>query len=205
MAKDEKPFSSAFERLQDLKKRLPKARRPVPAPEARPSAPQPVAPPEPEPVPENPDVDFSQAMKELGIDGAEPGTSRVPSRPPPPAAGRAGRPPKAAPRRVHSGLRGVEDGFDESTPKLDLHGMSVENALAEVQRRVAAWRKAGIPKARIVTGRGSHSGDGQAAIRDAVEAWLRRAPGAVGVYRARPGSGGEGTVLFEQLGKGRKR
>jgi DNA-nicking Smr family endonuclease len=204
VADDEKPFSNAFDALQDLKRRLPQARRP---PVEKAPEPPPVTEPEATPAePEDPEADFSAAMEGLGVEAIETGPDRIAERPatPRPAAS-GGRRSPSRPRSVATGLRGREEGFDESTPRLDLHGMSVENALAEVQRRVAAWRKTGIPRARIVTGRGSHSGDGQAAIRDAVERWLRRAPGAVGVYRARPDSGGEGVVLFEQLGKGKKR
>lgn len=207
MADDRKrPFSSPFDSLKDLKGRLPKTRaereaerrREREAEEARRAAEAGEVGGEPET-----DEDFDRRMQGWGVERIEPGRERVLRRPAP-ASGSAA--PAGAPRRgrVRRGQRGPEDGFDESTPRLDLHGLTVEHALAELHRHLQAWRAAGVLRARIVTGRGAHSGDGRAAIREAVEERLVAAAGVAGVYRGNPAAGGDGVVLLELSGPGKR-
>ena len=198
MPDDDKPLSRPFEALKDLKSRLPKTRKP---PEPEPAAPAPESEPEEPELP--PDEAFDQHVEGWGVQPLAKDRERVERRPRRPAP--AAQPPVRSRPRVARGVRGPEDGFDESTPRIDLHGLTVDHALAELQRHLAQWRARGVVRARIVTGRGAHSGDGLAAIREAVEDRLVATPGVLGVYRGTPAAGGEGVVLLELRGPGKRR
>ena len=58
--------------------------------------------------------------------------------------------------------------------RIDLHGLYVDEALARVDQHILACRRAGVTETAIITGRGSHSRDGQAILRPRVETHLRQ-------------------------------
>lgn len=96
-------------------------------------------------------------------------------------------------RAVERRRRGGAPPLD--SPRLDLHGFSVEHALAELRRFVELHRAAGQLRLRVVTGRGRHSADGRPALRDAVEDWLDASPAVALSRRATPAEGGAGLLL----------
>ena len=171
------------------------------------------------PSPEETGDPFDAAMGELGVRPAPEHVGRIGQAPPavlrPRQAPRGAAPPKAErARRAEPELRepavdpeiaevlgrvraASRGGSAAATPaglgpRLDLHGLSVEHAVAEVRRFLALHaRTAGA--VRIVTGRGKHSGE--AAIRDAVEELLGRSPQVVSLRRGEHGEGGDGALV----------
>ncbi|KAI8903682.1 DUF1771-domain-containing protein [Powellomyces hirtus] len=65
-------------------------------------------------------------------------------------------------------------GSSTSLSQLDLHGLFVKEALAKLEIHVRECRKAGVKTTTVITGRGSHSKDGIAKIKPAVEEFLKR-------------------------------
>jgi DNA-nicking Smr family endonuclease len=57
-------------------------------------------------------------------------------------------------------------------PALDLHGLGVNDALAETERFLRAARAAGEPVVRIVYGKGRRSPGGRGVLREVVPHWL---------------------------------
>ena len=62
--------------------------------------------------------------------------------------------------------------FPGHHPELDLHGLRVPEALAEVQRFVARAEAQGVSEVRVVCGKGRHSPEGVGVLRTAVVGWL---------------------------------
>ena len=61
----------------------------------------------------------------------------------------------------------------EPRHRIDLHGMTVDQAVRHLERSLTALRL-GEPKVvRIVVGRGIGSPDGQSRLAPAIESWLR--------------------------------
>jgi DNA-nicking Smr family endonuclease len=88
---------------------------------------------------------------------------------------------------------------------IDLHGLSREEAKAEVIRFVASSRRAGERCVLVVTGRGRSSPHGIPVIRQALPRWLSRAPSSAHVLafcNARGVDGGPGAfyVLLRRPG-----
>ena len=75
---------------------------------------------------------------------------------------------------------------DESE-EVDLHGLTVEQALRRVAQALHAARVRGRSRLLVVTGAGWGNADGKAVLRPRVEAWLRgpegRASGVKDVRR----------------------
>ncbi|PNH12989.1 Smr domain-containing protein [Tetrabaena socialis] len=69
-------------------------------------------------------------------------------------------------------LRRNNDGKPRN--QLDLHGLRVAEALAEVERALAAARGAGQARLVLIVGRGLHSKDGVARLRPAMEGLVRK-------------------------------
>lgn len=57
-------------------------------------------------------------------------------------------------------------------PTLDLHGLGVKDALAEIERFLLAAQAAGEPVVRIVYGKGNRSPGGRGVLREVVPRWL---------------------------------
>jgi hypothetical protein len=106
-----------------------------------------------------------------------------------------------ATRNFETGARGeldvhtpLDDPRDESE-ELDLHGLSVVEALRRVAQALHAARVRGRTQILIITGAGWGNADQRPVLRPKVEAWLRgpegRAMGVKEVRRAR----GEGALV----------
>ncbi len=95
------------------------------------------------------------------------------------------------------------------TPTLDLHGLGVREAVAEVERFLRQVQACGEPVVRIVYGKGHGSPGGKGVLRDVIPSWLARegvglveryerlpdatgADGAVRVWLRAPARGGAG-------------
>ena len=98
-------------------------------------------------------------------------------------------------RRV---LRKLRDGTLPVEERLDLHGLTRVKALAALERFVSTSRATGRRCLLVIHGRGLHSGDEGATLRDVVRAALTAGPlsGAVlACTLAPPAHGGAGATL----------
>jgi DNA-nicking Smr family endonuclease len=77
---------------------------------------------------------------------------------------------------------------------LDLHGYTVNEALAELEGYLKRCRRRGLRKVLIIHGKGNHSEDGESVLRREVRRYLRESPlcGECGIPQ--PALGGEGAV-----------
>lgn len=101
---------------------------------------------------------------------------------------------QAAPRwlldELHRGRFSVQ-------AELDLHGMRLEEAKRQVERFIIECARAGLGCVRIVHGRGQHSADGRAVLKEQVPRWLstrRMSRRVVAFASARPCDGGAGAL-----------
>ncbi|MEM8998612.1 MAG: Smr/MutS family protein, partial [Acidobacteriota bacterium] len=81
--------------------------------------------------------------------------------------------------------------------RLDLHGHSIEDALARLERFLVATAARGRHRALVITGRGLRSPGGVPVLRRVVNGWLHR-EGAVWVRRVETAPkelGGDGAWL----------
>ncbi len=60
--------------------------------------------------------------------------------------------------------------------KLDLHGLTKNEAYHELKRLIAGSRRDGLRAVLVVTGRGHHSPDGQSVLKQALPGWLTKPP-----------------------------
>lgn len=106
-------------------------------------------------------------------------------------------------------IEGLADGADRRLLKrlrageyaiqahLDLHGLTREDARAEVARFLVESRRAGRRCVLIVHGRGLHSKDQLPVLKEAVRSWLERGAlsrAVLAFATARPHDGGAGAV-----------
>lgn len=57
-------------------------------------------------------------------------------------------------------------------PTLDLHGVGVQEAIEQVEGFLRASQQLGVPRVRIVYGKGRHSRGGRGVLREVVPRWL---------------------------------
>ena len=81
-----------------------------------------------------------------------------------------------------------------SLGELDLHGLRVKEAIAEVEKAIAAARASNPPQQRLVliVGKGLHSADGVPKLKPAIEGLVRRHN-----LRVTPGVPNAGCILVE--------
>jgi DNA-nicking Smr family endonuclease len=94
-------------------------------------------------------------------------------------------------------LRQLKRGDYALQGHVDLHGLSAEEARVEVERFLDAARTAGKRCVLVVHGRGHHSKEGVAVLKERVKVWLskgRIAKGVLAFATARPADGGAGAV-----------
>lgn len=106
----------------------------------------------------------------------------------------------AEPRRRPRSLRGRRLRVER---RLDLHGMTAEEALERLERFLVDARTAGARTVLVITGKGRHSPGGVGVVRGRVEAWLARRGRGLGVVEFAPAPerlGGGGAYLL-RLGK----
>jgi DNA-nicking Smr family endonuclease len=92
-------------------------------------------------------------------------------------------------------------GWPDRAPEIDLHGLRVPEALEAVRTALAAARRAGAPRLRIVCGKGRGSPAGKGVLREAVAGWLE-ANGYAGRYRREMDRDGRDGALSVDLGAG---
>ena len=56
--------------------------------------------------------------------------------------------------------------------RIDLHGLFVTEALAQMEQHMAACREWGVKETLVITGRGAHSNGGVAKLKPRVEQWI---------------------------------
>ncbi|PNH12946.1 Smr domain-containing protein [Tetrabaena socialis] len=76
--------------------------------------------------------------------------------------------------------------------ELDLHGLRVEEAMAEAERALAEAKAAGQKRLVLIVGKGLHSKDGVARLRPAIEGLMRKHS-----VRCTPGVPNEGCITVE--------
>lgn len=91
--------------------------------------------------------------------------------------------------------------WPDTAPEIDLHGLRVPEALAAVRNALAAARRAGAPRLRIVCGKGRGSPGGKGVLREAVAGWLE-ANGYSGRYRREVDRDGRDGALSVDVGGG---
>jgi len=77
---------------------------------------------------------------------------------------------------------------------LDLHGMSREQALAELQDFIQQCRQQQLRCVQIIHGKGYRSESGKAVLKPAVAHWLQRINDVLAYCPALPHDGGDGAV-----------
>ena len=102
--------------------------------------------------------------------------------------------PEPAPAARHAALRRMDP-----QARLDLHGLSVEEALLATGRFLSECRARGLEKVLIIHGKGNHS-NGEPVLGRAVRQYLERSPhaGPFGEAEARWGGRGALWVLLRQ-------
>jgi DNA-nicking Smr family endonuclease len=104
-------------------------------------------------------------------------------------------------------LRKLKAGEPRAEARLDLHGRSRAEALAALERFVAAAREQGRRCVLVIHGRGSHSSDDAPVLKPLVWRWLGAsalaAAGVLAFVSARPGEGGDGAtrILLRKPGR----
>ena len=134
---------------------------------------------------------------------ARPGPARRPAAPRPVEAaspvvadGASGRAPDVSARE----LRALRSGDRHPEARLDLHGMTRDEALAAVERFVRQCRGGGFRAVMVIHGRGLNSEAGGPVLRPALHAWLGDAAATrAGVMAFAPAParwGGSGATLI---------
>ncbi len=134
----------------------------------------------------------------------EPPEAGAPAPPGPPALPSPAAPGPGIDKRT---ARRIRRGVLPIDARIDLHGLTREEAYARLTRFLAESQAAGRRLVLVVTGKGRRSGDGMAAgvIRREAPLWLTRPPNAARVLEtapAQPRHGGDG-ALYVYLRKQR--
>jgi DNA-nicking Smr family endonuclease len=220
-----RPFNDAFAKLKERARAEAAARaRPAPPPPAPPA-------PAPDPPPDTEDEAWARATS--GVRRIGRGPDVAPPPPPPPAAGKIWHPDLEAVDALRALVAGdapfdladsdefiegrVQGVSQEIVRKLrrgeyavqghvDLHGLTREEAKAEVERFLRASRSAGKRCVLVVHGRGMHSKDQVPVLKDALRGWLstnRFGRHVLAFATARPVDGGGGAiyVLLRRAGR----
>jgi DNA-nicking Smr family endonuclease len=69
-------------------------------------------------------------------------------------------------------LRAAAPAVRAETPRLDLHGLGVRDALAATERFLREAQRDGVADVRIVYGKGRHSPGGRGVLREVIPRWL---------------------------------
>jgi DNA mismatch repair protein MutS2 len=83
-------------------------------------------------------------------------------------------------------------------PTLDLHGLSVKDALLETREFVTASYRAGLPVVRVIYGKGMGSPGGKGVLREVIPRWCQK-EGSEWVERFQREvdlKGGDGSILL---------
>lgn len=94
-------------------------------------------------------------------------------------------------------LRKLRAGDYAVQAHLDLHGLTADEARAEVERFLVAAHRDGRRCVLLIHGRGHHSDDGVPVLKERLKSWLSRGRigrGVLAFCTARPSDGGAGAV-----------
>jgi DNA-nicking Smr family endonuclease len=69
-------------------------------------------------------------------------------------------------------MRAASAALPGAEPRLDLHGLGVQDAIAATERFLAEAQRAGTRRVRIVYGKGRHSPGGRGVLREVIPRWL---------------------------------
>jgi DNA-nicking Smr family endonuclease len=84
--------------------------------------------------------------------------------------------------------------------ELDLHRLTIPKAMALLEAELIYCRSGKVSPLLVITGRGSHSSEGQSVLRPQVETWLRGPEGqALGVLEVREAPRSKGGALWLRL------
>ncbi len=92
----------------------------------------------------------------------------------------------------------LQESSGDVKPTLDLHGLSVKDALLETREFVLASYRAGLPVVRVVYGKGLGSPGGKGVLREVIPQWCEK-EGKEWVERAQrevDTRGGDGSMLL---------
>jgi DNA-nicking Smr family endonuclease len=78
--------------------------------------------------------------------------------------------------------------------RLDLHGLTRPQALEKLRAFIASAQKRGIRQVLIIHGKGYQSEGGEAILKPAVAAWLRKIRAAMAFCPAQAADGGDGAL-----------
>ena len=78
--------------------------------------------------------------------------------------------------------------------ELDLHGETLETARRSLDEFISGCMAQDVRRIRVIHGKGHRSPAGRAAIKPALEDWLRACPGVLAYWSARPSEGGDGAL-----------
>jgi DNA-nicking Smr family endonuclease len=96
--------------------------------------------------------------------------------------------PETVLRRLRRGTYRVES-------EIDLHGLTVEQAIAQLQEFLRAARTRELRCVRVIHGKGLRSGTRGPVLKNTVNALLRRSGPVLAFASARPVAGGTGATL----------
>lgn len=98
----------------------------------------------------------------------------------------------------HRGSGGRKVSRMAPQAQIDLHGMTVEEALPAVERFLAESKSQGLKKVLIIHGKGCHS-EGEPVLKKEVRLFLERSPlaGAMGTPKAAQGGSGAVWVVLK--------
>jgi len=68
----------------------------------------------------------------------------------------------------------LRESSGDVRPTLDLHGLSVKEALKETQAFIEASFQAGVPAVRIIYGKGRGSPEGRGILREVIPRWCSK-------------------------------
>ena len=92
-------------------------------------------------------------------------------------------------------LRGLRRGLYRVESEIDLHGLTVSQATAQLGAFLRAARAQELRCVRIIHGKGLRSGNRGPVIKNTVNALLRRSDAVLAFASARPADGGTGATL----------
>jgi DNA-nicking Smr family endonuclease len=91
-------------------------------------------------------------------------------------------------------LRQLRRGNVAIQEEIDLHGLKVDEAQAELHDFIQACSATGVKCVRVIHGKGLRSGENGPVLKSGVNHWLRRWPEVIAFCSAQPRHGGTGAV-----------
>ena len=93
-------------------------------------------------------------------------------------------------------LRRLKRGEIPIEARLDLHGMSIAQAGAQLETFLALAESQGLRHLLLIHGKGQRSGQGHSLLKTQVNHWLRHCPLVLAFATCRPQHGGSGALYL---------